>query len=71
MSQIPYKKVLAHRIIYGGKTYPMSIAEISDEGKEVSITPYTQETPNTAFINGAIEIQRDSDGKIIIMKNEE
>ncbi|MCC8115491.1 MAG: hypothetical protein LIP03_16135 [Bacteroidales bacterium] len=49
----------------------MSIAEISDEGKEVSITPYTQETPNTAFINGAIEIQRDSDGKIIIMKNEE
>ncbi len=71
MPKIPYKKVLAHRILHEGKTYVMSIAEISPDGKNVKVYPYTEETPGTAFINGAIEIMKDSDGKIIIMKNEE
>lgn len=51
----PGERVLAHRIIYKGKEYPMSVAGIDEQGK-VEIVPYRLETPNTYFVQGTIEI---------------
>lgn len=51
----PGERVLAHRIIYKGKEYPMSVAGIDEQGK-VEIVPFSGETPGTIFVNGTIEI---------------
>lgn len=46
---------MAHRIIYNGKEYPLSVAAIDTRG-EVSITPFEREIPGTLFVNGTIEL---------------
>lgn len=52
----PGQRVMAHRIIYNGKEYPLSVAAIDTRG-EVSITPFEREIPGTLFVNGTIELQ--------------
>lgn len=49
------ERVLAHRIIYKGKEYPMSVAGIDEQGK-VEIVPFSHEIPDTIFVSGTIEI---------------
>lgn len=59
----PHQGVMAHRIIFEGKEYAMSIARI--EGGEVVITPYTGEVHSTLFVNGTVAVTF-SDGRLTI-----
>lgn len=53
---IKAKSILAHRVLYNGAEYKMSIAHISDDGKYVGIEPYVKEVPGTIFVSGTVEI---------------
>lgn len=46
---------MAHKIIYKGKEYPMSVAGIDTHG-EVSVAPFEREIPGTVFVNGTIRL---------------
>lgn len=59
-------KVLAHRIHFGDKVYPLSIIEISVDGKDLKINPFTEEVEGTQFINGSVKIVREGDGRYVI-----
>ncbi|MCC8118857.1 MAG: hypothetical protein LIP09_08970 [Bacteroidales bacterium] len=62
------QRILAHKIIYEGREYPLSIAEISPDGRSVTITPFLKETPATTFHSGIIELYHDESGKIKIIR---
>lgn len=49
------KKILAHRILYCGKVYEMSVATIAG-GRVVAIEPYVRETEGTVFISGTVSL---------------
>lgn len=55
---MPHRRILAHTIIYRGKTYRLSVADIwhDEKGWHVAITPFERETPGTIFRSGTIEI---------------
>lgn len=53
------KRILAHRIIYEGETYRMSIAVIDEITGTVRIEPFVNETYSTIFVSGTIKITRD------------
>lgn len=46
---------MAHSIEFEGRTYPMHLAELLPDGT-LSLRPFTGETGQTVFINGAIRI---------------
>lgn len=57
-------RILAHRIIWGDRTFSMSVASAlrtPDGTWAVEITPFTGETPQTVFVSGAVAIE-DADG---------
>lgn len=56
------KRILAHKIIYKGIEYNMSVVEIED-GRVLKIEPFETETASTVFISGAVEIKM-ADGKL-------
>lgn len=59
------KRVLAHKIIYLDREFPMSVATI-EGNKVVDIRPYEAETPSTVFISGAIRlVPRETDVEIV------
>lgn len=53
---------LAHFINLDGHTYPMSVAEISDDGRECRILPFGGEIHSTRFHNGSIAIIKNAGG---------
>lgn len=59
-------RILAHRILFADKMYPLSIIEISDDGKKVKISPFTEEVEGTRFINGSVSVEKGDDGKYVV-----
>lgn len=55
------KRVAAHKITFRGKTYAMSVIELTGEG-EIRIYPLTEEIPFTSFFNGHIRVELTADG---------
>lgn len=49
------KKILAHKIIYKGKTYDMSVVTL-DGSKVISIEPFEKEIPATKFVSGTLDL---------------
>ncbi|MDE6160698.1 MAG: hypothetical protein K2F77_03470 [Muribaculaceae bacterium] len=56
------KRALAHRVVYRGKEYRLSVVDISDGS--VRIEPFREETPATAFVNGTLEVLEAPDGSL-------
>lgn len=56
MDIIEAKNILAHKLLYDGKEYKMSIASISDDRSRVAINPFVKEVPGTVFVSGTVEI---------------
>lgn len=50
------RRWLAHRIVYQGKEYTMSVLTLAPDGTVESIRPFTGETHSTAFHSGTITI---------------
>lgn len=61
------KRILAHKIIYKGIEYDMSVAEIED-GEVVKIEPFESETASTVFVSGVVEIKM-TDGKLELIRH--
>lgn len=55
------KRVAAHKITFRGKTYQMSVVELTDKG-EIRIYPLTEEIPFTSFFNGHIRVELTATG---------
>ena len=49
-------RIAAHTIVYGGTRYRLSSAYVDDDGR-VRVEPLREETPNTIFINGTVEVE--------------
>lgn len=49
------QRIMAHAIIYQGRTYRMHVAELTDTG-QLSLYPFDTEIHSTPFINGTITI---------------
>lgn len=49
------KRIFAHKIIYRGKTYLMSVVTL-DGDKVISIVPFEKETPATIFHSGTLNL---------------
>lgn len=58
---------MAHRIVFRGRVYHLSIAEIADDSI-VDIHPFVTETASTAFIPGTVMLNEEN-GKIKVTKN--
>ena len=56
MEIIEAKNIFAHRLLYEGNEYKMSIASISDDHMSIEINPYVQDVPGTVFVSGTVEI---------------
>lgn len=56
------KQILAHKIIFGDKTYEMHIARLLDDGNVV-FYPFKEEIPATVFVSGTILLTVDSDSE--------
>lgn len=57
------ERYLAHRIIWRGKEYKMSVVtlrRLSDGTVEVSVTPFEGETAATSFHSGTITVTYDA-----------
>lgn len=61
------KRILAHKIIYNGIEYDMSVAEIED-GEVVKIELFESETASTVFVPGVVEIKM-TDGKLELIRH--
>lgn len=59
------KRIAAHAITFEGKTYTMSVFELTDNA-EVNIYPLTREIHSTRFIAGHISVSISSDGSLRI-----
>lgn len=59
------KRIAAHAITFEGKTYPMSVFELTNNA-EVNIYPLTREIHSTRFITGHISVSISSDGSLRI-----
>lgn len=62
MAFIDDRKILAHKVVYEGKTYAMSVAEISPDGKKLTVNPFERECAGTVFVSGTVEAVRTADG---------
>lgn len=51
------QRIAAHIIDFEGKIYKMSVIELADDGKTVSIFPLTREIHSTTFISGKIRVK--------------
>lgn len=49
------KRILAHKIIYLDRVYPLSVATI-DGGKVTDIVPFETECHTTTFISGTVKL---------------
>lgn len=49
------KRILAHKIIYKGHIYKMSVVSLVDD-KIVSILPFKKETAETIFYSGTLDL---------------
>ncbi len=49
------KHILAHKIIYRGKEYTMSVATI-ENNRVTAIKPFERETASTVFISGNVRL---------------
>lgn len=61
------QRIAAHIIDFEGKTYKMSVIELADDGKTVSIFPLTREIHSTTFISGRICVKL-VDARLIVSK---
>lgn len=59
---------LAHMIILNGHSYPMAVAEISDDRRSCKIAQFTEEIHSTRFHNGEIEIRKNPEGLYVVME---
>lgn len=49
-------RIAAHTIVYGGRRYMLSVAYVDSDGC-VKVEPLVEETPNTVFVNGTVEVE--------------
>ncbi len=49
-------RILAHKIVFEGREYPLSLLEISEDRSRISITPFAGETHSTVFVDGKVEV---------------
>ena len=59
------KRILAHKIIYADKEYPMSVVTI-ENGRIRDILPFECETHSTVFISGTVKLVDDDSGVKVI-----
>lgn len=63
-------RLLAHDIIYDGRHYGFSLAEIAPDGT-LTITPFSGlETHSTTFISGAVTIKVAPDPRRLLVETE-
>ena len=63
-------RLLAHDIIYDGRHYGFSLAEIAPDGT-LTITPFSgQETHSTTFVSGAVTIKVAPDPRRLLVETE-
>lgn len=61
------KRYLSPRVVIDDKDEGMKIVEISDDGRELRLLPFTRETAATAFVDTCLRIER-RDGRYHIIK---
>ncbi|MDE5627457.1 MAG: hypothetical protein K2K40_06880 [Paramuribaculum sp.] len=49
-------RILAHEIVYGGSRYRLHIAEYDSDTGRLTITPFVEETADTRFYPGTVEV---------------
>lgn len=54
------RRALAQRVVYKGKTYRLSVVDISDG--RVVIEPFVVETASTPFVNGTVTVVDSPEG---------
>ncbi len=59
-------RIAAHAILYGGKLHKLSVAYVDANGC-VRVEPLQEETPNTVFVNGMVEVEA-VDGAICVKR---
>lgn len=63
-------RLLAHDIIYDGRHYGFSVAEIAPDGT-LTITPFSgQETHSTTFISGVVTVKVAPDSRRLLVETE-
>ncbi|MCM1028030.1 MAG: hypothetical protein NC342_00750 [Pseudoflavonifractor sp.] len=50
------QRILAHNIIYRGRSYPLHLAEFDSTTGHLSLRPFSEETHSTRFIPGSVEL---------------
>lgn len=50
------KRVLAHKVIFKGKTHPLSLVTFDSSGIPVSVEPFQSETESTVFYSGTLNL---------------
>ena len=48
------QRILAHHIVWQGRTYHMHIAELNTETGEITMRPFESEIHSTTFISGTV-----------------
>ena len=51
---IVIQRILAHNIVWQGRTYHMHIAELDTETGKVTMRAFDHEIPSTIFISGTV-----------------
>lgn len=51
---IVIQRILAHNIVWQGRTYHMHIAELDPETGKVTMRAFDHEIPSTIFISGTV-----------------
>lgn len=60
-------RIAAHTIVYDGRRYRLSVAFVDSDGC-VKVEPLKEETPNTVFVNGTVEVDA-VDGIICVKRD--
>ncbi len=59
-------RILARKIICEGRTYGLSVVEISDDRRTIEIQPFSEETANTTYYSGTIEVLKDHEERFYL-----
>lgn len=68
MSEISFRRVAAHEVIVCGERLSMCVVEISD-GNVVNYYQFTDELPMTEWLGDRIDIERDTENRLIAFWN--
>lgn len=61
------KRYLSPRVIVDGKDMGMKLVELSDDGTELRLLPFTRETHSTAYVDGCLRLRRQG-GRYVVEK---